>query len=270
MNCKIALVQMDCAFLEVEKNVSKAASLIEEAAARGAHIVCLPECFNTGYLAGDIAGMMKRAESLDGPTISKMRSLAKEKGVYLVAPLMLKKASDEIYNSAVFINDSGEVEGFFSKTHPVGDERKLLNRGTDYPVWDTRFGKVGILICYDICFPEAARILALKGAELVFVPAAWRASHYFKEWWDLNIACHALDNLYYIAAVNRCGQCGEEIFAGKTQAASPIGEVLGSCDVKTETILYQDLDMSRVAKEREFNTMLIDRHPEDYGLLLQA
>jgi predicted amidohydrolase len=261
---------MDCAFLEIEKNVSKAAAIIEEASASGANMICLPECFNTGYLAGDIAGMMKHAETVDGPTVSKMRRLAKDKKVYLVAPIVLRESTDEILNSAVFINDTGEIEGIFSKTHPVGDERKLLRRGTAYPVWNTRYGKIGILICYDICFPETARILALKGAELVFVPAAWRASYYFGEWWDLNIACRALDNLYYIAAVNRCGQCGKEIFAGKTQLASPVGEILYSCDTETEKILYQDIDINRVAREREFNTVLTDRHPEDYGPLLQA
>ena len=74
-----------------------------------------------------------------------------------------------------------------------------------YPVFETKLGKIGVVICYDVCFPETVRLLTLAGAELVLVPAAWRASYYFKEWWDLNLACRALDNLVYIAAVNRCG-----------------------------------------------------------------
>lgn len=101
----------------------------------------------------------------------------------------------------------------------------------------------------------------------MLVPSAWRASHYFKEWWDLNLACRALDNLLYVAAVNRCGQSGEEIFAGKSQVISPIGEVLAAFDVEEEGILYQEIDLERVAKEREFNTVLTDRHPEDYKIL---
>lgn len=146
----------------------------------------------------------------------------------------------------------------------MGDERTYFQRGNEYPVWNTKLGKIGIVICYDVCFPETSRILALRGAELMLVPSAWRASHYFKEWWDLNLACRALDNLLYVAAVNRCGQSGEEIFAGKSQVISPIGEVLAAFDVEEEGILYQEIDLERVAKEREFNTVLTDRHPEDY------
>lgn len=104
----------------------------------------------------------------------------------------------------------------------------------------------------------------LAGAELVLVPAAWRASYYFKEWWDLNLACRALDNLVYIAAVNRCGLSGDEIFAGKSQLVSPIGERIDSCGVQEEAILYGSVDLNRIAKERDFNTVLTDRHPEDY------
>ena len=98
--------------------------------------------------------------------------------------------------------------------------------------------KIGVVICYDVCFPETVRLLTLAGAELILVPAAWRASHYFKEWWDLNLACRALDNLVYIAAINRCGLSGDEIFAGKSQLVNPLGERLDSCGVQEEAILY--------------------------------
>ena len=137
------------------------------------------------------------------------------------------------------IDDTGTILGHYSKTHPVGDERTYLQRGTQYPVFETKLGKIGVVICYDVCFPETVRLLTLAGAELVLVPAAWRASYYFKEWWDLNLACRALDNLVYIAAVNRCG-------------------------VQEEAILYGSVDLNRIAKERDFNTVLTDRHPEDY------
>ena len=169
----------------------------------------------------------------------------------------------------MMIDDQGTLLGGYSKTHPVGDERKYLQRGTEYPVFDTKLGKIGISICYDACFPETSRLLALKGAEVMLVPAAWRGNFYFKEWWDLNLACRALDNLMYVAAVNMIGPTGEQYFAGKSQLCSPIGEVLCTCGVDEERILYGEVDLSRIAKEREFNTVLIDRHPEDYNLLSQ-
>lgn len=263
----MGLIQMDLAFLDKEANLRKASEMVREAAANGASLICLPEAFNTGYLGSDIPAMKKMAEPLDGESVTVMRKLAAELSVYLVAPIIYAAANGEAENTAVLINDEGEIEGTYSKSHSVGDERTYFQRGNEYPVWNTKFGKIGIVICYDVCFPETSRILALRGAELMLVPSAWRASHYFKEWWDLNLACRALDNLLYVAAVNRCGQSGEEIFAGKSQVISPIGEVLAAFDVEEEGILYQEIDLERVAKEREFNTVLTDRHPEDYKIL---
>lgn len=263
---EIALIQMDCAFLDVEKNVQKAAALVREAAEHGAELICLPEAFNTGYLGSNIPAMAKLAEPLDGSTVTAMRALAKELHVFLLAPIICD-SGDGIQNTAVFIGENGELIGTYSKTHPVGDEQKYFARGKEYPVWDTRLGKIGCLICYDACFPETARILALNGAQLVLVPAAWRGSHYFKEWWDLNLACRALDDLYYVAAANRTGPSGDESFAGKSQVCSPIGEVLCTCGIEEEAILYAQIDMERVEKERAFNTVLIDRHSEDYAAL---
>lgn len=263
---EIAMVQMDCAFLDVEQNVKKATALVREAAGHGAQLVCLPEAFNTGYFGGDIPAMAKLAETLDGATITAMRKLAKELQIFLMAPI-IEKADDGVRNTAVFIGDDGEIVGTYSKTHPVGDEQKNFARGTEYPVWDTRLGKIGCLICYDACFPETARLLALNGAQLVLVPAAWRASFYFKEWWDINLSCRALDDLYYVAAANRTGPSGDEKFAGKSQVCSPIGEVICTCSVDEEAILYAQIDIERVEKERAFNTVLIDRHPEDYAAL---
>lgn len=260
------MIQMDCDFLRVESNLRKAESLIEKAAGDGASLICLPEAFNTGYLGSDIPAMKENAETLDGPSVLAMRDLAKRLGIYLVAPIIMRTDTGAVENTAVFINNAGAVEGIYSKTHPVGEERVHLQRGKRYPVWDTEIGKIGIVICYDACFPETTRILALEGAELIIVPAAWRAGYYFKEWWDLNLACRALDNLVYVAAVNRVGKSGEEIFAGKSQVINPVGRVLSMAGVEEETIIYQDIDLDLVEKEREFNTVLTDRHPEDYIL----
>ena len=264
---KIALLQMDCAFLDREANLAKAEKMIREAAAGGARLVCMPEAFNIGYLGSQIPDMMALAETEDGPSLTRMKALARELGVFLLCPIFYRVA-EGVENTAFLIRDDGEIIGHYSKTHPVGAEQVNLHRGTDYPVFDTKLGRIGVVICYDACFPETVRLLALHGAELVLVPAAWRASYYFKEWWDINISCRALDDLTYVAAINRCGPSGEEIFAGKTQLCDPLGSVMATCGVEEEAILYGEIDIARVAKEREFNTVLIDRHPEDYKDLL--
>ncbi len=265
--CKLALIQMDCELLAKEKNVAKATKLVEEACREGAEFICLPEAFNTGYYSGNIAGVVALAEPIDGPTVTGFQEMALSKQVHLVVPFIHEVAPGCCQNAAALINNRGEVLGTYAKTHPVGDEPNHFKRGEDYPVWETKFGKVGMLICYDACFPEAARLLALKGAELVIVPSAWRASYYFVHWWNLNLACRALDSLYFVAAVNRCGPSGSEKFAGCSQVVNPLGEVLATCSVDEERILYQTIDFDQVEKERAFNTVLRDRHPQDYGIL---
>lgn len=266
---KLALVQMNCAFGAQEQNRKKAEQYIREAAKKGAALVCLPESFNGGYLGSRILDMKAMAEPLDGPSVSHMRSLAAELHIHIVAPVLYLTENGETENTAVMIDDEGNVVGTYSKTHPVGDERLYFQRGTEYPVWETKLGKIGIVICYDVCFPETARILALKGAQLILVPAAWRASYYFKEWWDLNLSCRALDNLVYVAAVNRCGPSDDEIFAGKSQVIDPTGKVLSAFGVEEEGVLFQEINLAQVKQEREFNTVLSDRYPEDYRELLK-
>lgn len=258
-----ALIQMDCTLLDVPANLAKAEGLVRQAAAHGAKLICLPEVFNVGYLGSRIPDMAKLAETEDGPSLTRMRALAKELGVHLLAPILFS-TPEGVENTAFLLDDQGEILGHYSKTHPVGDERTYLHRGSQYPVFDTKLGKLGVVICYDACFPETTRLLTLSGAEVVLVPAAWRASYYFKEWWDIDLASCALDNLVYVAAVNRCGPSGEEIFAGKSQLRSPLGELLCTCGVEEEAILYGTIDLARIEKERSFNTVLTDRHPEDY------
>lgn len=263
---QIALIQANFDILSVEANLKKAEKLIREAAAHDAKLVCLPESFNVGYLSTRVPEMTALAEPQDGPSMSRMQSLAKDLKIYLAAPILLS-TPEGVENAAFLLDDKGEILGHYSKTHPIGAEQAYMHRGNRYPVFDTKIGKIGFSICYDMCFPETIRLLALSGAEVVLVPSAWRDSYYFKEWWDLNIACRALDNLVYVAAVNRCGRSGEELFAGKSQLCSPIGEVLCACSVEEERILYGMIDLNRIKEERAFNTVLSDRHPEDYGAL---
>ncbi|MEA4961385.1 carbon-nitrogen hydrolase family protein [Lutispora sp.] len=264
---KMALIQMECKFCDIQYNVGRAEEKIREAHANGAQFVCLPEGFNTGYYCFGYEKMKQIAEPIDGDTITRMRSLAKELNIYIVAPIMLAVATGIVQNSAVMIDDEGKILGDYSKTHLVGQEQLYLQRGREYPVFHTKYGKFGIVICYDICFPETTRILALKGADLIICPAAWRDGSYFKDWMNKVSMVRALDNTVYIALINCTGVLPDSPFCGSTQFVDPIGNVMAMCSVDKEEILYQDIDMGRVYKERMDNTILIDRHPDDYELL---
>lgn len=269
---KIALLQMDLPFMEIQANLDKAEAMIREAAKNNAALICLPEAFNTGYDGDQIAVMIKNAEATDGMALRRMCALAKELSVFIMAPIYLKTNDGEAENSAFLIDDNGEIIGKASKTHPVGDERSLLKRGTEYPVFSTRLGKLGMLVCYDSCFPETSRLLALGGAELILITSAWRGNYYFTEWVTTSTACRALDNLVFVAHVNRVGKTckGEVDFAGVSQIYNPIGQLIAKLGSYEEAILYADIDLSRLKEDRAFNTVLTDRHPEDYGPIASA
>lgn len=269
---KIALIQADFPLFKLDENLQKAESAVREAALNGASLICLPESFNQGYDGTKVSQLIEQAEREDGKSISTICALAKELKVHILAPILWRAPNDGVENRAFLIDDAGTVLGGVSKTHPVGDERTLLQRGNQYPVFETKLGRIGIVICYDVCFPETSRLLVLDGAELLLVPSAWRGNYYFKEWWEINLACRALDNLFFVAAPNLCGKTGreDEYFAGKSQILSPIGEVMASCGVEEETIVYGEIDLSRVKEERAFNTVLEDRHPEDYGNIINT
>ena len=143
---QIAMLQMDCDLFHVSNNLDKAEKQIREAAAHGAKLICLPEVFNVGYLGTCIPDMMKLAEIEDGPSLTRMRSLAKELSVFILAPILFSTPSG-VENSAFLIDDTGTILGHYSKTHPVGDERTYLQRGTQYPVFETKLGKIGVVIC---------------------------------------------------------------------------------------------------------------------------
>lgn len=261
---KLALIQMDCEFLNVEANIKKAEEKVREASANGADLIVLPEAFNTGYYCFNYPAMCELAEPLDGESITAMRALARELDVYILAPIIMSVGSGIVENTAVMIDGAGGILGTYSKTHLVGDERIYMQRGKQYPVFHTKFGPVGILICYDICFPETATILANRGAGIIVCPSAWRGGSYYKEWLDIDAAARALDNTLFVALLNRVGTLPNAPFCGGTQVVGPTGYVLERCSADEEEILYQIIDLNEVIETRKDNTVLFDRHPEDY------
>lgn len=245
-NIKLALIQFQSVLGEPIQNLTKAEALIRQAAAEGAELICLPELFSTGYNLSIIgAAMPQLAETPEGPTLSCFRKTAKELKIHLIAPLALNLGEERPYNSAAFIGPEGEIIGLYHKCHLFDAERQYFLPGEDFPVFDTALGKIGLMICFDAGFPESARCLRLKGAELIVCPSAWRIQD--KRMWDLNMPQRALENSCYVAAVNRYGREDTLYMGGFSMVCGPEGDVLAYQQEEKEAILYADISGERLA-----------------------
>lgn len=241
--------------------------MVREAAAKRAKIVCFPEMFNTGYnfqLIGD--GFHNCGETIDGHTITRLQKVAKECACYVIAPITLeKKVKGVFYNAAVVIDDEGVVLGDYSKHHLWAAERYYFHAGEDIPVFDTKYGKIGVMICYDAGFPETARVLTLKGAELIFMPSAWRIQDW--DMWNLNIPQRALENTLYVAGVNRFGHEDDLYMFGNSKVADWRGRIIAESKEEKEEIVYAEIDLDQLTKARLDIHYLKDRRPDSYKLL---
>lgn len=264
---KIALVQYQSVLGDLQKNADRAVEMVREAAAKGAKIVCFPEMFNTGYnfqLIGD--GFHNCGETIDGHTITRLQKVAKECACYVIAPITLeKKVKGVFYNAAVVIDDEGVVLGDYSKHHLWAAERYYFHAGEDIPVFDTKYGKIGVMICYDAGFPETARVLTLKGAELIFMPSAWRIQDW--DMWNLNIPQRALENTLYVAGVNRFGHEDDPYMFGNSKVADWRGRIIAESKEEKEEIVYAEIDLDQLTKARLDIHYLKDRRPDSYKLL---
>lgn len=241
---KIAVVQMKSEQGDTSKNLQKAILFIKEAAENGANIVCLPELFYSGYhLESEV--LQRLAEPMDGTMVQTLCKVAREKGIFIIAGYAESvDIPGRIYNSAIFINDDGEVIGNMRKVNSWGQEKLKFREGKEFPVYETKLGKIGIMICYDVEFPEPMRIMALKGAELVFIPAVWSIPA--EPRWHIDLAAGALYNLLFTVGANPVGDGA----CGSSKVVSPKGEVLAEASKEKEEILYCDIDLNSVVETR--------------------
>lgn len=263
---KLALVQADFPFLATDDNLKKGVSLCREAADNGAKLVLLPEAFYTGYIGARVEEMLAYAEPLDGPCLSALKKVAKEKNIY-VAATILKKAEDGVENTAFMVAPNGELIAEYSKTHLTRWERGVLKRGTKYPVFDTPLGRIGMLVCMDISYPEAMGMLRAQGADLILLPAAWKDFDNWRDQWDAFLMIRAMDNGICLAATNRVGPAGEEMFCGHSAVTTPLGKFACMANTTEEVILYQDISTEQIAQQRDQACVVQNRHPEDYTLI---
>lgn len=280
---KLALIQMRCS-PEPAENRARAVDKIREAAGQGATIICLPELFASQYFCQEENHKyFELAETIPGPSSELLGTLAGELGVVIVASLFERRAAGLYHNTAIIIDADGTVMGRYRKMHipddPLYYEKFYFTPGDlGFRSWDTQKGKLGVCVCWDQWFPEAARLTALSGAELLFYPTAigWHPGekeqygHAQHSSWETIQRGHAIANGCYVAAVNRVGHeapaggAGIE-FWGQSFVCDPTGTIIAKAGVHDEETVLVDIDWKRVEEQRTHWPFLRDRRIEAYG-----
>ena len=274
----VAAIQMQMAD-DVSVNVATAERLVREAAGRGARLILIPELFEGLYFCTDqLAEHMSRARPLEGhPTIAHFAALARELQVVLPVSFF-ERANNAAFNSVAMIDADGSVLGVYRKSHipdgPGYSEKYYFNPGdTGFCVWDTAVGRVGLGICWDQWFPECARVLALRGAEIILYPTAIGSEPHDSTWdssrhWQCVMQGHAGANLVPVVAANRFGvekgQQHQLTFYGTSFIAGPTGEIVTEAGRDDETVLTATFDLDAVAELRRNWGVFRDRRPELY------
>jgi N-carbamoylputrescine amidase len=280
----VGLVQMSCG-TEPEANVSKALKRVKEAAKKGAQIVCLQELFRSRYFCQvESDEQFELAEPLAGPTSQALAKAAKENKITLIGSIFERRTDGLYHNTAVVFNEHGERIGLYRKMHIPDDPRyfeKYYFTPCDvkpgFHAIETSRVKIGTLVCWDQWYPEAARLTALHGAQILFYPTAigWhkedptevRAAQ--SDAWELAQRAHALANGVFVCAVNRVGVEDDLTFWGGSFIADPFGRVIAKASPDKEEILYAELDLNAIDWTRRHWPFLRDRRIDAYGGLTE-
>ena len=271
MKTSVALLQMDCSG-ERARNVARAEDMIREAAGKGGQVILLPEVFHELFFITSLdMTVFDKAEPIPGPITGRMQELAAELGVVIVAPIYESVGKSVYYNSAAVIDADGSLLGVYRKNHiPLSTkfyEKLYFKPGNlGYPVFETRFGRVGILICHDRHYPEGARALGLNGAEILLVPSATPTASLSVRVWEKELAAHAIFNEYYVAGLNRVGVEGDYTYYGRSVFLDPTGEIMAQAG-EGEEVLIAECDLDVIVERRRAWQFYRDRRPDTYGVL---
>ncbi|HWQ53080.1 MAG TPA: carbon-nitrogen hydrolase [Bryobacteraceae bacterium] len=279
---RVGLIQMACA-KDPAENMAKAEWRVREAAGRGAQVICLQELFRSQYFCREEkAELFDLAEPVPGPSTARLSELAKELGVVIVASLFERRTAGVYHNTAAVIDADGTLLGIYRKMHipddPLYFEKFYFTPGdTGFRSFDTRYGRIAALVCWDQWYPEAARLAALTGAQVLFYPTAigWHPSEKAEhgaaqhDAWRTVQRGHAIANGIYVAAVNRVGFEGppEEglEFWGGSFLADPFGQVISEASHDKEEILIADVNPRRIEEVRRNWPFLRDRRIDAYA-----
>ena len=282
---KSGLIQMSLPLTEGEGSideikeamVQKHLPLIEEAGNKGVQILCFQEIFNTPYFCpGQDVKWYASAETVPGPTIERMQAYAKKYNMVIIVPVYEKEQAGVLYNTAAVIDADGTYLGKYRKNHipHTGGfwEKFFFKPGNlGYPVFQTKYAKVGVYICYDRHFPDGARCLGLKGAEIVYNPSATTIgqSQYL---WKLEQPAHAVANGYFMGCINRVGtekpwNLGK--FYGTSYFVSPLGQIIAEASEDKDELLIAEFDLDLIDEVRSKWQFFRDRRPETYGKIVE-
>ena len=279
----LGLLQHACG-ADPKANLKKTLALTEQAAKKGAKIICTQELFRSQYFCqSEDHAHFDLAESIPGPSSAAFQKIAKKYGVVIVASLFERRASGLYHNTAVIIDADGSLLGIYRKMHipddPLFYEKFYFTPGdTGFRAWQTKFGKIGVLICWDQWYPEGARLTSLQGAEILFYPTAigWHPKEKAEYGdnqhgaWEIIQRSHAVANGCYVAAVNRIGLeqpiGGDGLeFWGQSFVAGTSGQILAKASVDQEGILLVPIDLGKVDVTRTHWPFLRDRRIDAYG-----
>ena len=283
-NLTIALVQMACGAVSQE-NLVAAVAKVEEAAVRGAGVVCLPELFRSQYFCQtEDPALFDLAEQVPGPSTEALGRVAGQLNVVMIVPVFERRTAGIYHNSVVVIDSDGSIAGLYRKMHipddPAYYEKFYFTPGDrGFQAIQTSAGKIGALVCWDQWYPEAARLTTLQGAEILFYPTAigWHPSEKDREGesqrsaWQTIQRSHAIANGVFVAAVNRVGHekpvaGGDGIeFWGSSFVCDPFGTILAEASIDKEEILLAEVNVSRVEEVRRNWPFLRDRRVDAYG-----
>jgi len=279
----LGLLQHACS-ADPAANLKLTLALAEKAAKRGAQIVCTQELFRSQYFCqNEDHAHFALAEPIPGPSTRAFQKLAKKHGVVMIASLFEKRAAGLYHNTAVIIDADGSLLGIYRKMHipddPLYYEKFYFTPGdTGFRAWSTRYGRIGVLICWDQWYPEGARLTAMQGAEILFYPTAigWhpaeKSGHGANQHgaWETIQRSHAVANGCYVAAINRIGLeqpvGGDGIeFWGQSFVAGTSGQILAKAGADREEILLVPVDLQKVDTTRTHWPFLRDRRIDAYG-----
>ncbi len=279
---RVGLLQSACTPNPAE-NLKKTLALAEKAAKQGAQIICTQELFRSQYFCqSEEHKYFDLAEPIPGPSTEKFQRLAKKHGVVIIASLFEKRASGLYHNTAAIIDADGSLMGIYRKMHipddPLFYEKFYFTPGDlGFKAWQTKFGRIGVCVCWDQWYPEAARLTALQGAEILFYPTAigWHPSEKSEYGerqhgaWELIQRSHAVANGCYVAVANRIGHeapaGGDGLeFWGQSFIAGTSGEILAKASSNKEEVMIVPLDLSKVDVTRTHWPFFRDRRIDAY------
>ena len=282
---KSGLIQMSLGMTEGEGSIAeimqameaKHIPFIEQAGEQGVQILCLQEIFNTPYFCtGQDAAWYASAETVPGPTTERMSVYAKKYNMVMIVPVYEMEQTGVYYNTAAVIDADGTYLGKYRKTHipQTGGfwEKFFFKPGNlGYPVFETKYAKVGVYICYDRHFPEGARCLGLNGAEIVYNPSATTVgqSQYL---WKIEQPAHAVANAYFMGCINRVGterpwNLGK--FYGTSYFVNPLGEIIATASEDKDELLVSEFDLDLITQVRGKWQFYRDRRPEMYDEIVE-